>query len=96
MIEELYGRMEVPNARNRWDSPLFVQQHKQPLPLEAIAKTLLFEGKRTKDPVSTQRERVFDESFLFELNSRLQLIIESILAKQQEAVQMGGVITIEG
>jgi tRNA uridine 5-carbamoylmethylation protein Kti12 len=24
MIEELYGRMEVPNARNRWDSPLFV------------------------------------------------------------------------
>ena len=57
---------------------------------------MLFEGKRTKDPVSTQRERVFDESFLFELNSRLQLIIESILAKQQEAVQMGGVITIEG
>lgn len=92
MVEELFGRMEEPNPKNRWDSPLFVVQHKQPLPLKAIEETLLEEKKKSKDPVSTQRERVFDESFLADLNTQVQSILNQVIAQQTEALSLGGVI----
>jgi len=54
MFNDYSKRMEVPNAKNRWDSPLFQVRDYEETPCEEIAQVLLFEEKKAKDPVSTK------------------------------------------
>ena len=44
LCRDLASRMEVPNPKNRWDSPLFSLRPDEPTPLEDIARAVL-EGK---------------------------------------------------
>ena len=46
--------MEIPNQKNRWDSPLYEVRDNEATPLEEIADVLLFQEKKSKDPTSTK------------------------------------------
>jgi hypothetical protein len=40
---------------DRWDVPLFERREEEETPLEEIANVLLFQAKKSKDPVSTKQ-----------------------------------------
>ncbi|EGR33360.1 KTI12 chromatin associated, putative [Ichthyophthirius multifiliis] len=53
MLVDYSSRMEIPNQKNRWDSPLFHLRINEQTPCQEIANVLLFQTKKSKDPVST-------------------------------------------
>lgn len=85
---EIGKRMEEPNPRNRWDSPLFSIFEGCPLPLEEIANVLLFQDKKSKDPVSTKQDQKLSGNYIQDLDKILQSILEKILVKQKEALEL--------
>ena len=81
LLKDLYSRMEEPQSKNRWDSPLFQVFLDEELPYEEIVKQLS-EGKRPAYAVSTQPEKSFDSNFLQELESTCSDINNQILEQQ--------------
>lgn len=81
LLKDLFSRMEEPIAKNRWDSPLYQIYLGEELPYEEI-HTNIQEGKRPAYAISTQPEKLFDSSFLQELDSLCSEINNNILAQQ--------------
>lgn len=81
LLNDLYSRMEEPNPSNRWDNPLHMVYFEENPDYDGIYNCL-FEGKRPRDPVSAKPEIQYDSSFLHELDSICQEIINEILAQQ--------------
>ena len=85
---EIGKRMEEPNPKSRWDSPLFTIFEGLSLPFDEIADTQLFQDKKSKDPVSTKQEMKFSGNYMQDLDQMLQGVLEKILIKQKEAVEL--------
>ena len=81
LLKDLYSRMEEPNSNNRWDNPLHMIYFEENPDYEMIYNCL-FEGKRPREPVSAKPEIPFDSSFLHELDSICQEIVNEILQHQ--------------
>ena len=96
LFEDYAGRIEIPNPKNIWDSPLFQVRDYEPTPCEEIAQVILFEEKKSKDPVSTKQEVVTKPNFLYELDKRAQDIIDVISEKQGSMYIQGMMIKFEG
>jgi len=96
LFEDYAGRMEVPNQKNRWDSPLFQVREGEPTPCEEITRVILFEEKTSKDPVSTRLEAKLPTNFAFELEKRVQNIIDAINDKQNSMFTKGMTVQCEG
>ncbi|EAR81882.1 chromatin associated protein KTI12 (macronuclear) [Tetrahymena thermophila SB210] len=87
MLADYNNRLEIPIPKNRWDSPLFHLRSKEETPFEEIANVLLYQAKKSKDPVSTAPEIKFEINFLQELDLRVQSVIDELVQKQQESIQ---------
>ncbi|XP_060560843.1 protein KTI12 homolog [Ruditapes philippinarum] len=79
IFDGLVMRFEEPNGSNRWDSPLFIVQKDDTLPLEAISDTLL---KRKPPPqnASTLPQPLSSTNFLYELDRVTTEIVQVIIA----------------
>mmetsp|Transcript_29672 Transcript_29672/g.30806 ORF Transcript_29672/g.30806 Transcript_29672/m.30806 type:complete len:272 (+) Transcript_29672:10-825(+) len=81
LLKDLYSRMEEPQAKNRWDSPLHQVYFEEELPYEEIF-TQLVDGKRPSYAVSTHTEKKFDSDFLQELEAICSNINSNIIEQQ--------------
>ncbi|EGC36124.1 hypothetical protein DICPUDRAFT_32350 [Dictyostelium purpureum] len=82
LLEELTNRFEVPNPKNRWDSPLFTLEPQHSLPFDLLYKTL-FEVQELKPNYATQPQALSPANFVHELESKTQEITNVI----QDALQ---------
>lgn len=64
---------------DRWDSPLFVVSEDQETPFEDICQTLLFDKKKSRDPVSTKQDMAKTGNYLHDLDKALQSILDQII-----------------
>lgn len=62
--------------------PLFERREDEPTPTEDIANVLLFEAKKSKDPVSTKQEGKLSEDYLYQVDKLCQEVCsEACLGK---------------
>ena len=81
---------------DRWDDPLIELREDEDTPFEAIAEILLFQAKKSKDPVSTKSELKLDSNYLFEVDKIVQRMVDQIMEKQQDSVfQLGNPLSFE-
>jgi len=81
LCRDLASRMEVPNPKNRWDSPLFSLRPDEPTPLEDIARAVL-EGKLPRPPVATKTTDPIHGDYLYILDQISQQVTADILEAQ--------------
>jgi hypothetical protein len=48
--------------------PLFERREEENTPVEEIAQVLLFEAKKSKDPVSTKQDEKLSEDYLYRID----------------------------
>ena len=60
----------------------------QETPFKDIIQAVLFDEKKSKDPVSTKADLMKSGNFVHDLDKVLQKIIETIIEKQNEQVMM--------
>lgn len=85
-------RFEPPDARNRWDSPLFSVKPNDELPFIEIQKAL-FAKKAPPPNQSTMNTPQSSVNFLYELDRMTQELIATLLEAQKTAY-VGDEITL--
>lgn len=75
---------------DRWDAPLFVIPHELNTPIKDITQAVIFDEKKSKDPVSTKADILKSGNFLHDLDKTLQKIIERVIERQNEQVLLNG------
>lgn len=92
VFDSLVMRFEAPDSRNRWDSPLFVVQPDDPLPVEDVMATLLHR-KPPPPNLSTQSQPLSSADFLHELDRMTQEVVLKVIEAQRTAVP-GDILTV--
>lgn len=82
IFSSLVQRFEAPDAKNRWDRPLFTVQDKEQLPLDHISKAILQPAPPPNQATLTQP--LSPTQFLYETDQVTQHIITMILKSQDE------------
>ncbi|XP_055518591.1 protein KTI12 homolog [Leucoraja erinacea] len=94
IFDALVMRFEAPDARNRWDSPLFTIQKDDTLPFQAI-NDAIFHRKAPPPNQSTLNQPLSSTNFLYELDRVTQEMLMAILNAQKTSVP-GDQITVPG
>lgn len=94
LFEDYCGRLERPNAANRWDSPLIHLYLEDETPLDKIQQAVL-DGKKPKDPVVTKVHSVPDTNFAYLLDKTCNDINSFIIDKQGDYLQ-GAMVPVDG
>ncbi|XP_013777563.1 protein KTI12 homolog [Limulus polyphemus] len=90
----LVQRFEMPDSRNRWDSPLFIIHEGEKLPFQEITDALLTR-KAPPPNQSTQSQPLSSTNFLYELDKRTQEVVQAILEAQKTSV-IGDLVSVPG
>jgi len=85
VFNALIDRYEVPDSRNRWDSPLFHLQPTDALPGDTIYNSL-FERKPPPPNQSTQNPPLVTADLVYELDKITQDVVARILQEQSPGV----------
>ncbi|KAH3707066.1 protein KTI12 homolog [Dreissena polymorpha] len=85
IFDGLVQRFEEPRSNNRWDSPLFVIQKDDVLPLDAISDALL-KKKAPAPNASTAPQPLSSTNFLYELDKTTQDVVGVIMGSQKTCV----------
>lgn len=64
--------------------------YQQATPLKDIAQAILYDDKKSKDPVSTKPDILKSGNFVHDLDKVLQRILDTIIEKQNEMVLLNG------
>ena len=85
VLDGLFMRFEPPIEQNRWDNPLFLLQHDDSTPCQAIDDALF---KRRAPPANqaTQNQPLSATNFLHELDNVTQTVVKTIMAEQKMCV----------
>ncbi|KAK3102390.1 hypothetical protein FSP39_011051, partial [Pinctada imbricata] len=94
ILDGLMMRFEEPNPNQRWDSPLFVIQVEDQLPLEQVSDAL-FHRKPPPPNMATQNQPLSSTNFLYELDKVTQDAVSTIMDSQKTCIP-GDVITVKG
>ena len=94
ILESLLMRFEMPNSSSRWDSPLFLLEFEDSLPVLQICATL-FESDVPKSNLSTQSQQLSSANFLYQLDKITQAVVTNILDSQRTA-NIGDRLSISG
>ncbi|KAK7862666.1 hypothetical protein R5R35_009239 [Gryllus longicercus] len=86
VFNALYLRFEEPDSRNRWDTPLFVVNPGDDLPLSDVSSAL-FERKPPPPNQSTQCPPLASANYLYEMDRITQEIVSAILAAQKMNIE---------
>nr|XP_015903344.1 protein KTI12 homolog isoform X2 [Parasteatoda tepidariorum] len=82
IFDALVQRFEVPEDKNRWDSPLFTIHKDEDIPLTEI-EAALFSRKAPPPNQSTQNQPLSSTNFLYDLDKITQDIVKEILNSQR-------------
>lgn len=77
IFDALVMRYEVPDGKNRWDSPLFAASQEDELRFDDIYKAL-YEAQAPKPNLSTQCPRLSSTNYLYEIERETQMVADSI------------------
>ncbi|CAH1789248.1 unnamed protein product [Owenia fusiformis] len=94
VLDALMMRMEPPDSRNRWDSPLFTIQYDDELPCQQICDAI-FQRKAPSQNMSTQSQPLSSTDFLYELDRITQATVSVIIDSQKTGI-VGDAITVPG
>eukprot|EP00744_Colponema_vietnamica_P015241 GILI01021370.1.p1 GENE.GILI01021370.1~~GILI01021370.1.p1 ORF type:complete len:276 (-),score=32.94 GILI01021370.1:37-864(-) len=92
LFNDLAGRLEVPDSKNRWDRPCFDIRPEEETPLEEITAALI-EGRAPRPPVATVPTKLSETNLLFELDQITQDILAALEAAQTNSF-IGDTITL--
>lgn len=81
LLKDLYSRLEVPQAKNRWDSPLYQIYQEEEIPYNEVYDNLTI-GKRPNYAVSTVPEKNYDSSYLQELDIVCNSVNNRVMTEQ--------------
>lgn len=94
ILEDLLRRLEIPNEKNRWDSPLFtIKDEKEEMPCQQIADALL-KGKSHVASFATAVKAEESATLLYDLDRVTQEIMRAVLAAQQAGSGPGDVVRV--
>ncbi|CAD8071886.1 unnamed protein product [Paramecium primaurelia] len=97
LLIDLYKRMEIPKQKDRWECPYFEIRFQEKTPLDEMAEVLFYAEKTAKDPIATKKEQQNEGNFVHEQEKRVQDILDQIINKQVESLQIGnGTIKFQG
>jgi protein KTI12 len=86
-IQSIAARFEIPNEKNRWDSPLFrltpESIEADGIPLGQIADVVRY-GKAMKEGPATRSAPVAETSFIQELDEVTSSIVDALIAHQRD------------
>lgn len=92
LFEDLANRMEVPNQKNKWDSPLIILRENEEVPLENIFQ-IIVNGKSLTQNMATVKQPALEQNYLHLVDQAAQAVIEFIL-KAQEDYNEGGEVPV--
>jgi protein KTI12 len=87
-LKEMANRMEVPNEKARWDSPLFSLKPEDATPLQVMDKALFNPVHKPKPNLSTLPLQLSDTTLLYELDKITNAILSELIA--QKSILMPG------
>lgn len=85
LFDALCLRFEMPDSRNRWDSPLVTVQVDDDLPFKIIYDAV-FGRKAPPAHQSTQSQPLLSTNFLYDLDRITQEVIKAILDAQKTSI----------
>ncbi|GAM25867.1 hypothetical protein SAMD00019534_090420, partial [Acytostelium subglobosum LB1] len=85
LLDELTNRFEVPNPKNRWDSPLFTLEPQHELPFDMLHKTL-FEVQELRPNYATAPQALSPTNFVHQLEAVTQEIANVVLDALQSSL----------
>ncbi|XP_022081959.1 protein KTI12 homolog [Acanthaster planci] len=94
IFDALVMRFEPPDAKNRWDSPLFTVHAEDELPCQAICDAI-FSRKAPPPSLSTVSQPLSATNFLHELDKITQEIVTTLIAAQKTSLP-GDIVSIPG
>ncbi|CAK9798892.1 Protein KTI12 homolog [Anthophora plagiata] len=86
IFDALVMRYEVPDSKNRWDSPLFAVSAEDELKFDEIYRSL-YEVKAPKPNLSTQCPPLSSTNYLYDLDTITQDIVNAILSAKQLGIE---------
>eukprot|EP01083_Nonionella_stella_P198501 728743_1 len=90
IFEDLVSRLEIPNSKNRWDSPLFTVKESEDIPLAAIADAVLH-GNIKKASMSTIKAKPDSANSLHEADQTVRAIERTLLDAQRQGLAGGAI-----
>ena len=74
---------------------MFERREEEPTPVEEIADALLFQAKKSKDPVSTKQDEKLSEDYLLELDRLMQEINEQALTGKVKLINTWSAVELK-
>ncbi|KAJ3132227.1 kti12, chromatin associated [Physocladia obscura] len=95
VLQSLLGRLEEPDGRNRWDSPLLCLLPDDPFPPSFI-HNLIHSSVHQTPSQSIALKPVAETNYLHEMDSTLKSICDAILEAIQSGLMSGGELKVPG
>ncbi|ORY47310.1 chromatin associated protein KTI12 [Rhizoclosmatium globosum] len=95
VLQGLLGRLEEPNAMNRWDSPLLNLSPDDPLPATFI-HSLVHTSLQQAPSQSIALKPVAETNYLHEMDSTLKAICDAVLEAVRSGLLSGGELKVPG
>lgn len=93
IFDELVLRYEVPDSRNRWDSPMVTILDVDKIPFDEI-ESALYSRKPPPPNLSTQCPPLSDTNFLHHVDKTVQTVVSDIISAKK--IGQEGEISIQG
>jgi len=91
LFDDIWRRMERPDGKNRWDSPLFDAKNGEEMDVDAFLASVLF-GKQLKPTCATSQVNLSGANMLSELDRRTQEIVDALI--ETTSLSGGGLTTV--
>jgi len=78
IFDDLASRLEIPNPSKRWDSPLFLVEENQDLPIKDISEAL-FQSKAAKPSSATVQPKLEETNYVYNVDRVTQEIVRIII-----------------
>ena len=95
VFDDLWSRFEAPDARKRWDKPLFVVRPDDPLPAAPIAAYILHNAAPVVPNASTQNAPAPSSSFVSQLDAHTRTIVNAVIAWSSRGGMPGEPIVVD-
>lgn len=83
LFADLVNRMEVPNQKNKWDSPLIILREGEDVPFDRIFDVIV-NGRKLTENMATVKAPAVVQDYLYLVDQTIQRCIERVVKGQEE------------
>ena len=83
LFTDLVNRMEVPNQKNKWDTPLIILREDEEIPFERIFEVIV-NGRKLTENMATVKAPAVAQDYLYVVDQAIQRCMEGIVKGQEE------------